>query len=162
MEQTNTHPFLAKFYANPKKYTIETELGFVLLHYHQLNHLEPIPTITDFSPAKDLVFAKMNLAGEDLKLFEHVYGQLVGRLTKPRLAVFLDPPVDVLMQRMLNRARPYELSVPEDYIARLRQFYGTHMPELAEEVCVVEVRAEDSIAGVTAKTLDVIKQHIKC
>ena len=59
----------ADFYADIEKYKLETELGFVLLHYHQLHaHGDDLNTVTDFSPGKDLIFALMNLEGDDLDL----------------------------------------------------------------------------------------------
>src|SRR5437868_13596357 len=78
LEKTKLHPFLEDFYTDPDKYAIETELNFVLLHYNQLHPLDHSQSVvSDFSPAKDLIFARMNLRGPDLALFEHVYRALM-------------------------------------------------------------------------------------
>src|SRR5438046_474525 len=56
LEQTDTHPFLADFYSDIETFKLETELGFLLLHYHQLHVLRPDqPVVTDFSYGKDLI-----------------------------------------------------------------------------------------------------------
>ena len=90
LERTDVHPFLSDFYTNPSKYAIETELNFVLLHYNQLHPLgQGQYIVTDFSPAKDLIFARMNLQEPDLSLFEHVYEGLIGKISMPDLVVFL-------------------------------------------------------------------------
>src|SRR5437016_3880368 len=72
-EQSERHPFLEDFYKNPMASALQTELGFVLLHYHQLQTVTTRSNIvTDFSIVKDLVFGRMNLEAADLQLFEHV------------------------------------------------------------------------------------------
>src|SRR5438552_1429890 len=93
VEQTARHPFLADFYADMDRYKLETELGFVLLHYHQLHVLDNgVNVVADFSQGKDLIFARINLEGEDLELFELLYKRLSGRLDFPELTIVLDLP----------------------------------------------------------------------
>src|SRR6266446_6288505 len=73
LENTVAHPFLQDFYADPAKHAIQTELAFLLIHYHQLNDLpQAVHIVTDFAPAKDLAFAIMNLTDSELNLFETV------------------------------------------------------------------------------------------
>jgi len=158
LEQTSVHPFLDSFYADPDRYALETELGFVLLHYHQLHPLGAgIPVIADFSPVKDLVFARMNLSGNDLALFEHLYADLINRIPKPKIAIFLDPPIEELVRRMLERKRPYETNVPVEYLRRLRKHYDSHMDELAEEVRVVKVVPGECRETVAEKVLEIAR-----
>src|SRR2546428_11478430 len=131
LEKTDLHPFLEDFYTDPSRYAIETELNFVLLHYNQLHRLDRTQSIvTDFSPAKDLIFARMNLREPDLSLFEHVYKALMTKIRMPELVVFLDVPTEELMQRILRRVRPYEVNMPETYICSLRDHYHFYLDEL--------------------------------
>ncbi len=87
LEQFKDNPFLDKFYSNPSKYALETELAFVLIHYHQvfreLKQVKNGEYISDFHISKDLLFAKMNLNKEDLALFRSLYSALTRRLPKP-------------------------------------------------------------------------------
>lgn len=159
LEKTDIHPFLADFYADPHRSALQTELAFVLLHYHQLRPLtEERNLVTDFSPGKDLVFARMNLSGEDLEIFESLFQKLVGRLKKPALATFLDLPVDLLMKRIARRGRPYELGIAVEYLERLNSFYRQNMMALAEEVEVVPVTASDSREAVAERVVRVVQQ----
>jgi deoxyadenosine/deoxycytidine kinase len=152
---------LADFYSNPSLYALETELGFVLLHYHRLRMVhDQAALVTDFSPGKDLVFAKMNLDGADLALFEYVYKDLTKRLVRPQIAVFLDLPIDVLMERIKRRGRPYEQGVPASYVERLRDLYFKHFDELADVVELVTVAASDRREEVAEKALKSIKSHL--
>src|ERR1700719_2124486 len=57
LEETANHPFLADFYSQPAFFALETELAFVLLHYHQFKEVGPgSGLVADFSLGKDLVF----------------------------------------------------------------------------------------------------------
>src|SRR5947207_1196086 len=63
-ERVQKHPFLKDFYAAPDETALQTELGFVLIHYHQIARViekRKRPIISDFTLAKDLLFARMNL-----------------------------------------------------------------------------------------------------
>jgi deoxyadenosine/deoxycytidine kinase len=143
-EETAHHPFLADFYSNPSLYALETELGFVLLHYHRLRMVHgQSMLVTDFSPGKDLMFAKMNLDGADFALFDHVYRELTHRLVRPNIAIFLDLPIGVLMERIRKRGRPYEQGIaPSDVVD------------------VVNVNSTDTREEVAEKALKAIKPHL--
>lgn len=162
LEETNSHPFLQDFYADPGRYALETELAFALLHYHQLHPLDPqAGLVSDFSPGKDLIFARMNLSGDDLELFEHLYVRLFSRLQKPTLTIFLDLPVEELVRRMRERGRTYEMGIPTEYIQRLREFYKLGMNELGEDVRIVEVAPGESREHLADKVLAIIKASVK-
>ena len=151
-ENATSHPFVDDFYADPDRYAPETELVFALIHYHQLHQVDPRTNfVSDFSPAKDLIFARMNLKGDDLALFEYLYARLVRRVRKPTLSIFLDVNIEELMRRIKKRGRPYEQSIPVSYIRRLRDFYRRNLHVLGETVRIVEVRAGESQKEVREK-----------
>ncbi len=57
-ESSAKHPFLEAFYSDIERYKFETELCFVLLHYHQYRDLQRDTqdlVILDYSPIKGLV-----------------------------------------------------------------------------------------------------------
>ncbi len=159
MEQTARHPFLADFYTDIEKYKLETELAFVLLHYHQLHVLdESANVVTDFSQGKDLIFARMNLEGADLSLFETLYSHLSGRLAPPVLTVVLDLPVSTLMERVNKRARSYELKMPVEYLERLLQFYDKERDLLGPHVRFVSVSPDATQEEVAIRVADIIRE----
>jgi len=159
LERTETHPFLAAFYENPARFALETELGFVLLHYHQLHPIDrDSVVVADFSPVKDLVFARMNLSGPGLGLFEHVYERLTSTLPQPALAIYLDLDADEALRRILERDRPYERHVTIAYLERLREGYRTLMDRLAASVHVLALSPKDSRDTVTRNALEVVRR----
>jgi deoxyadenosine/deoxycytidine kinase len=159
LERTQAHPFLAAFYEHPTRFALETELGFVLLHYHQLHTIsESALVVTDFSPVKDIAFARMNLHGEELALFDHVYQRLISRLSQPALSVFLDLDVDEALNRIRNRGHSYELAVTKEYLRRLREAYGEILDRLASHVRLVQILPGDAREAVAEKVLCAIRE----
>src|SRR6266705_2447877 len=63
LEDFSAVPFLEEFHRDPVGSALETEFAFLLQHYHQLRlaSREGREIITDFTFAKDLVFADMNM-----------------------------------------------------------------------------------------------------
>lgn len=148
-ERSSDVPFLADFYRDIPRYTFETELCFVLVHYHQYRDLEGT-NVLDYSPVKDLVFADLNLQGEDYAAFEAVYGRTSGLEALPDFAVFLDLEIDHLLERIASRGREYETDFPRDYLESLREVYAARESELGQKVGRVTVTTEDSPPAVAA------------
>lgn len=156
-EQTAQHPFIAQFYADPQRFAFETELAFALIHYHQLHQLRDADIVGDFSPAKDIVFAEMNLVGEELAMFMSLYEMLSHRVPQPEVAIFLDLPVEECRRRCIARGRPFEAGIKIEYLERLREYYLRHLEQLGSAVRVLEVHpkeSEDEVATSVKKMLD--------
>src|SRR5665811_2391817 len=129
-ERSGEHPFLSAFYTDVERYKLETELCFVLLHYHQYRDLEAqgdAVMVLDYSPVKDLVFADLNLTGPDYDVFTTVYGHTSGSLALPDVAAYLELGIDHTLERIRARDRPYERGIDPDYIRRLADAYAVRM-----------------------------------
>lgn len=144
-EKSDKHPFLEDFYAAPQETALQTELVFALIHYHQISRVvgkRSGPIITDFTLAKDLLFARMNLIGEDLSLFLSVYNHCAALTTPPTLLVKLEASNELLWRRIKFRDRPFERHMQRDYLRRLNREYK----DIAE-VCgadrVLKLRSDD-------------------
>ncbi len=79
--------------------------------------------VADFMFAKDRLFAQLNLGKAELALYEEVYSRLSMDAPVPDLVVYLQAPVDVLLQRIRRRARPQESTLSADYLARVNGAY---------------------------------------
>ena len=157
-EQTLKHPFIAEFYSDQARFALETELGFVLVHYHQLNQLRATDIVADFSPAKDLVFAQMNLVGRDLDIFMSLYDKLNERVPRPDVAIFLDLPVRECWLRSMARGRPFEAGIRLEYLEELRSHYFRTLQGLGKEVRVLEIQPEESLTEVATAVKSLIDE----
>jgi deoxyguanosine kinase len=148
-ERSNEVPFLDAFYSDIERYRLETELCFVLVHYHQYRDLAEA-AVLDYSPVKDLVFADLNLAGPDYELFHAVYARTSGSLPRPARAVYLDLEHEHVLERIAARGRKYERDFDRSYLARLRDAYEQRLHELGESVARIPVARSDSPDDVAA------------
>jgi deoxyguanosine kinase len=160
-EQTARHPFLADFYADMERYKLETELAFVLLHYHQLNGVDAATrVVTDFSQGKDLLFARMNLDGDDLHLFNLLYNRLSAKIAPPELTIVLDLPLSVLVKRIEERGRSYELNMPVSYLERLLHFYDVDREALGPNVRFLSVAPTESRETIATRVAALVRESL--
>ena len=73
---------------------------------------------------KDRLFARANLDNNEFKLYQQVYSQLTINSPKPDLVIYLQSPVDVLMDRIYKRGRKVEQNIDRDYLELLNEAYS--------------------------------------
>jgi deoxyadenosine/deoxycytidine kinase len=128
LEEGEQNPFLARFYEDPEKYAIPVQLYFLLTRYNQQRELVQRPlleqaTVADYLFAKDRIFANLNLAPDELVLYEQVYKLLDSRMAKPDLVVYLLARVEVLAERLRRRNRDFERDISYEYLERVSTAY---------------------------------------
>jgi deoxyguanosine kinase len=128
LEEGEHNPFLARFYEDPEKYAVPVQLYFLLTRYNQQRELLQRPlleqaTVADYLFAKDRIFASLNLAPDELVLYEQVYKLLDSRMAKPDLVVYLLANVDVLAERLRRRNRDFERDISYEYLERVSTAY---------------------------------------
>ena len=128
LEEGEQNPFLARFYEDPEKYAIPVQLYFLLTRYNQQRELTQQPlleqaTVADYLFAKDRIFAHLNLAPDELVLYEQVYKLLDAKMARPDLVVYLLANVDVLAERLRRRNRDFERDISYEYLERVSTAY---------------------------------------
>ena len=73
--------------------------------------------------AKDRLFARLNLGGDELAVYEHMHSALGEKIAAPSLVIHLPASTDVLMNRIATRDRSYERTMSRQYIDELRLAY---------------------------------------
>ena len=141
-EDFKKSPFWEAFYCNPGKYIFETEISFVLLHYHQIKlSLESNLTnlICDFSFYLDFAYAKMGLTDSKFNAFEAVYTEIKKELGRPNLLVHLRCDAQTELERIRKRGRQEESSISYDFLATLNQAVEKEVKGIKEEITVLEI-----------------------
>jgi deoxyguanosine kinase len=127
LEVFEENPFLSKFYESRALYAFQTQMFFLLSRYRQQQHVPQTLTrsglISDYMFAKDWLFARLNLAGDEWEVYQQIHAALAEQIPIPDLIVYLQADTDVLMGRIAQRDRPYERAMDRDYIDALRQTY---------------------------------------
>jgi deoxyguanosine kinase len=128
LEDTDSNPFLARFYQDPEKYAFPVQLYFLLTRYNQQRQLAQQDlfaqaTVSDYLLAKDRIFARLNLGPDELVLYEGVYRLLDGRIAKPDLVVYIRARTEVLAERLRKRNRAFERHISLEYLERVSAAY---------------------------------------
>jgi deoxyguanosine kinase len=149
LEVFEENPFLTKFYEDRARYAFQTQVFFLLSRYHQQNRSVPEilqakkNLITDYTFAKDALFARINLQGDELDMYYNVHDALAEKIPLPDLVVYLAADTSVLMQRIAQRDRPYERSMEKSYIATLNDAYDDFFDNYFQGVPVLRIDTND-------------------
>jgi deoxyadenosine/deoxycytidine kinase len=141
LENFQVSPFLEAFYRDPAKYTFETEISFLLLHYHQIKKVsEPeIANACDFSMTQDLAYAKMGLNGTKLQAFGAVYDEVKRDLGNPQLLVHLKCDAQTELQRIRSRARSIEALITMEFLENLNSAIEREVVAIQSDVHVISI-----------------------
>jgi len=129
LEVVEENPFLARFYQNRAAYAFQTQLFFLLSRYRQQQALAQPElfhdvVISDYLFAKDRIFANLNLADDELVLYDQLAGILEERVLRPDLVIYLQASTELLLQRIRQRGRSYERGMDPEYIESLNRAYN--------------------------------------
>ena len=128
LEDAESNPFLERFYNDGSQAAFPTQLYFLFQRSRQLEGLRQRDLfrralVADYMLEKDRLFAGINLDAEELKLYEQVYAGVTLEAPSPDLVVYLQAPLDVLMERIRKRGRPQERRMDAAYLKRLSDAY---------------------------------------
>ena len=80
--------------------------------------------MADFFIYKDPIFAQLNLAEEELKLYKQIYQFLELKVPKPDLVIYLQTPVELLKKRVERRSINYEKTISTEYLEKIAEAYS--------------------------------------
>jgi deoxyadenosine/deoxycytidine kinase len=151
LEQAAENPFLERFYRNPRDGALPAQLYFLFQRAQQLAALNqqdmfaPL-RVADYLLEKDRLFARVTLDDAEFGLYEQVYTKLDVQAPKPDLVVYLQAPVDVLLERIAKRGIRYEQQIERAYLVRLNEAYARFFHEYeAAPLLIVNAASIDPI-----------------
>ncbi|MFA5242829.1 MAG: deoxynucleoside kinase [Sulfuricella sp.] len=129
LDDTDANPFLARFYHDPERHALPTQLFFLFQRAEQMrglaqNDLFQQGTVTDFLLDKDPLFARLNLSDDEFRLYREIYRHLQPQALKPDLVIYLQAPVEALMERIVQRKVGHEQTITLNYLTRLAEGYS--------------------------------------
>ena len=129
LEDVDGNEFLPDFYRDKERWALGTQLAFLISRYEQLRTIPPSrsrPVVSDYTQAKDPIFARALLHDREVELYERLSVGLDASVSRPDLTVYVDARNDVLLDRIRRRNRPYEVSIDAEYLDALRDAYARH------------------------------------
>jgi deoxyadenosine/deoxycytidine kinase len=152
LEQFEENPFLKKFYENPERYALTTELSFLSSRYKQLK-AEFNPDlffdmiIADYSLMKSLIFASRTLQVDEFQLYRNVFDIMIDAVPKPDLYVYLHKTPNNLLKNIKKRGRPYEQNITENYLSEIEAAYFEYFKQQNKiKILVINTNNLDFVA----------------
>ena len=144
-EDHKINPFWEAFYTDPSTCTFETEVTFLLQHYHfaKLAAARTEGTILlDHSFELDMAYAELGLEGARKEIFTSIYREIRNEIGLPRALVCVTCSAEEALRRIRLRGRPFEQNVTVEFLAGLQRELERRIATLADSVPVVTIDSE--------------------
>lgn len=131
LEEPSSNPFLRQFYQDMRRYALPTQLFFLFQRVEQVAALKQPdlfakPTVSDFTLAKDPLFARLTLNDAEYQLYSRIYEHVRPQAPVPDLVIYLQASIDTLIDRVKRRGHAYEGTISEDYLRKLSEAYSRY------------------------------------
>jgi deoxyadenosine/deoxycytidine kinase len=167
------NPWLERYYGGPeamRKYAIHLQLHFLATRFKSVRKMRGIggAWILDRTWYEDAeVFARGLqeqgiMSDDEWELYTRLYTELLHSpaARPPRLLIYLDAPIDVMLQRIATRGRPKERDTSAEYWISLHARYERWIAGFRHcPVMRLDVREYDLIADPTG--IDVIAKEVR-
>lgn len=162
------NPYLSDFYDDMRVWSFHLQVFF--LGHRAEQYLEAArdqrSAILDRSIYEDAyIFARAlhhmgNISERDYLAYRRLFDLIVNSLPRPGLLIYLKAPVDVLMERIHQRARNMETGISKEYLSLLDTFYDEWLG--AFDLCPVLTIRTDNLDFVhQPRHLDTVAQRIQ-
>jgi len=163
LEQGDENPFLERFYRNPRAAAFQTQLYFLFQRARQIQDLRQADLfervrVADYLLDKDRLFARLTLDDEELALYEQVYERLAIDAPVPDLVVYLQAPVEILLERIARRGIQYEQIIERRYLERLVESYSRFFLEYDTAPVLMVNASEIDLVGSDADYASLLRE----
>ena len=144
-EDHTINPFWKSFYTDPSSHAFETEVSFLMQHYH-FAKLAAARTkrmiLLDHSFELDMAYADIGLQGTRKEVFASIYREIRNEVGLPRALVFIACSPEEALRRIRARARSFEENVALDFLANLQLELKRRIARIADTVPIVSIDSE--------------------
>jgi deoxyguanosine kinase len=125
---TADNPFLPQFYEDRPGSAFQSQLYFLIRRFQQQMQIpqmlqESTLVFSDYLFAKDKLFAYVTLDDRELQTYDLYYNTLNPMVPVPDLVIYLQAPLETLLERISIRKIPYEKNISEEYLNELIAAY---------------------------------------
>ncbi|MFT6801193.1 MAG: deoxyguanosine kinase [Salibacteraceae bacterium] len=126
LETFMNNPFLKGLYEDKEESKFPAETFFLMERMEQLSpelfsNNELI--VSDYLIDKTSLFAKTNLKGKELALFQRVFETVKTQIPEPNALIYVDQTPEQALQHVIGRGRKLEAHVTLKYLAHLDDEY---------------------------------------
>ena len=117
-----------------------------LQELRQEDMFEPV-RVADFLIDKDRLFAQQNLDQDEYELYLNVYKHLTIDAPIPDLVIYLQSPIEVLLERIQKRGIAAEQLIERDYLENLNSAYTEFFHYYSDTKLLIVNNAEIDLLG---------------
>jgi deoxyadenosine/deoxycytidine kinase len=162
-ENFEANPFWKVFYEDPVWHAFETELSFLIQHYHLMKIAQNRQGlfVCDFSLHQDRAYAAVTLEGRKLDAFAVVWDEIQRSLFPPALIIHLECQADVELERIRNRGRDEEKLITYEYLDTLNKRIEEEICGIKNDVAVLSVRSDEENLLSDERVKEVLVERVR-
>ena len=130
-EKVIDNPYLSDFYDDMNRWSFHLQIFFLSHRFKSQKEISDWPNscIQDRSIYEDVeifaqtLFENGNMSKVDFENYRELFSIMVTYLRKPDLIIYLETPVEKLIERILHRGRDYERTIDPNYLKQLNTAY---------------------------------------
>ena len=126
-DSESSNPYLKEFYKDPRASALHTQLHFLVSRLAILNNpaiVKPAqPIVADFLLDKDRLFAELTLDHTEWWMYSQLYDKQALLTPRPDLVVYLQAPLERLIERIERRGITHEQRIDSNYLEQLSRLY---------------------------------------
>jgi deoxyadenosine/deoxycytidine kinase len=136
LEDFHANPFWRTFYNDPTGTAFETEITFLLQHYHAVKVANALGGLfaCDFSFYLDSAYADVTLRGTKRDAFRAILDEVRSEVAVPTLLIYLRCDPHVELERIVRRGRDAEKSITLGYLHAI----GSTLEDVVEKRQIID------------------------
>lgn len=153
----SSNPYLKLFYRDPSAAAFHTQMHFLVSRLDVLrnpavrNPNQPI--VADFLLDKDRLFAELTLDHTEWWMYSRIFEQQIADVPKPDLVVYLQAPLERLIERIERRGVHHEQRIDSNYLQQLSALYERFFHAYNDTPLLIVNAAEINFADEPAEVL---------
>ena len=140
-EKVIDNPYLSDFYEDMNRWSFHLQIFFLSNRFKSQKEISDWPNscVQDRSIYEDVeIFAQTlyeggNMSQVDFENYRELFSIMVTYLRQPDLIIYLETPVEKLIERILNRGRDYERTIDPEYLKKLNIAYDNWITKAEKE-----------------------------
>lgn len=144
------NPYLKAFYKDPRGAAFHTQMHFLVSRLDVLRNPAvvnpPQPIVADFMLDKDPLFAELTLDHTEWWMYSRLYDQQVVGTPRPDLVVYLQAPLERLIERIERRGLSHEQRIDSQYLQQLSALYERFFHGYTETPLLIVNTADINLA----------------
>jgi deoxyadenosine/deoxycytidine kinase len=165
-EPVTDNPYLEDFYRDMRTWALHTQIHFLSIRatQHQKASNAQTTTLLERSIYEDANVFAMALhqlgfmSSRDFRSYQRLFNVLASHLKHPHLILYLRAPINVLLQRVCDRGRPFERNVSAEYLGVLDTLYDQWIGSI--HICPVITIDSATSTFADARSINAIGKQI--